>query len=993
MNSSTAPAPAALGAGQASPRAAHPAAVRQVLDARSFAAGEPRIVLVRAEPHWNGPEYLVLSRGRTARVVTAVSPLAVLDALDAWQDSDVADTEVLAVLTDVEEAVLGPGVLARVYRNCVHPIEPWAVVRRLFGARDLDPRLTAESWAAEALIDAAGQEDWPKITGTVLSRDTALSRLAAARLSVAHHRLDPDNLDVHALLAWSLTPGAGARLTALHDQESQGVTTWLADPDRVGMRGHQALTALFALFAAGNGTDAVPVGLLCAALWSPAAPAGADRARGRAELKFGSQRIDDDSLAAFGAEAEAFMRTLMTARSVRTAEDVSATDGPDPRALMARADMLTREVGAEEAAAASDLLEAGQNVRYRAVARALTRCVPRDAKSTSNSDRLTDLAEATERLERHEFFRLASHRDSLIRLRMAQRLVTWLTRPLPDEPTTTAEAIQRHIRDSAWVDLALGWVSDGDHAHPELPAALASVSAAVRRRRHTIDEQFAQVLAEETRAGGTPRDALAVEDFARRVLAPVIKRSRPSRPAGPPLLFLLLDGASAAVAAGLAEQLRARSWAEYDPVTDTDEPEHRRGMLAALPTLTKVSRGSLFAGELTEIDQQEERRRFTSHRFWGGATVQLFHKADLRGEDGHALGSELTEALADPDAHVGVVINTIDDRLGEDRAMSHWWLDELLGMEELLSLARAGGRALVLTSDHGHVLDHDTHKTEMPDALSARHRSGTKPAGEGEIVLSGRRVVAAGNRVTALWDTTARYGNRQAGYHGGASLAEVAIPVLAFAPYGATLPKGWRELGPQQPDWWSLQEASVPGSSPAPQPRSGRRGAVGGEAPASLPSRRPEARRAPRKEEHGQGALVSLDDVVVDGTGEQPPTPEPTPPSPDNSPAQALVGELRASPIMQAQIDSLPRKETFDTIAAALRALVEAHGILPVTTVAEQAGKRTSRASGFAATLQRALNYDQAEVLTLTDNGRSLRLDLPLLRRQFGLDKAGGTRS
>ena len=34
-----------------------------------------------------------------------------------------------------------------------------------------------------------------------------------------------------------------------------------------------------------------------------------------------------------------------------------------------------------------------------------------------------------------------------------------------------------------------------------------------------------------------------------------------------------------------------------------------------------------------------------------------------------------------------------------------------------------------------------------------------------------------------------------------------------------------------------------------------------------------------------------------------------------------------------------------------------------------------------------------AEVLTLTDNGRSLRLDVPLLRRQFRLDTTGGART
>ncbi|MET8217096.1 BREX-2 system phosphatase PglZ [Streptomyces hirsutus] len=986
-NSTTAPPPG-HGTGQSRPRPAHPAAVVQVLEARSFTEGEPRIVLIRAEPHWNGTRRLPLGGGRTAHIATAVSPLAVLDTLTAWERTDTGERDVLAVLTDVEEADLGPGLLARVYRNRVYPIESWAVVRRLFGAVDLDPRLTAEGWAAEALIDAAGQESWPKTPGTVLSRDTALSRLAAGRLSTAAHRLDPDRLDLHALMAWSLAPGAVERVASLRGQERRGLASWLADPDRVGLRAHQALTALFALFEAGNGADAVPMGLVCAALWGEKAPAGVDRARGRAELKFGGRRLADDSFAAFGAETEDYVRVLLTARSADVTEDEPVLPGPDPRALMARADALIRDMGAEDAAAASDLLETGQRARYGAVARALTACVPSGPGKAPAERRIRDLKHAVEHLTGHELSRLASHRATMTRIRMAQRLVHWLAQPPATAFTTAAEAVQQHITTYGWVDLAHGWITDGDHTHPELPGALAALSTAVRARRHALDETFATRLAEETRSGAAPRDALVVEDFARRVLAPVVKPARSSSTGSPPLLLVVLDGASAAVAAALAEQLRTRSWAEYDPVADTAGDRRRRGMLAALPTITRASRGSLFAGELTEIDQQEERRRFAAHRFWGGADVRLFHKADLRGDAGHALGSELAEALADPDTHVAVVINTIDDRLGEDRATSHWQLNELLGMEQLLAQARTTGRALVITADHGHVIDHGTDKENVPDALSARHRRGTTPAGRGETVLAGRRVVAEGQRITALWDTGLRYGNRQAGYHGGVALSEAAIPVLAFVPYGAPVPKGWRELGPQRPSWWSLKEDAAPGTpvpstqAPSPTPPARR-------APSAADLRKKEEEQQALEHETGQRALMSFDEI---GTVEPTETAARSQPAPASA-AEQLVEALRASDIMSAQLGSLPRPEEFDTVAKAIQALVDAHGILPITVVAERAGKRATRATGFAATLQRVLNYDQAEVLTLTDNGRSLRLDVPLLRRQFRLDPTGGART
>ncbi|MFJ8753537.1 BREX-2 system phosphatase PglZ [Streptomyces sp. NPDC102441] len=975
--------------GRPRPRAAHPAAVAQVLEARSFTEGEPRTVLIRAEPRWSGPERLQLSRGRTARVTAAVSPLALLDVVTTGRASAGGDeeggdsTEILAVLTDAEEADLGPGLLARVYRNRVYPIEPWAVVRRIFGARDIDPRLTAEAWAAEALIDAAGQENWPKSPGTVLARDTALSRLTAARLSTTGHRLGADSLDAHTLFTWSLVPGAAERLASLRTQERQGITAWLTDPERVGTRAAQTLTALLALFDGGSGADAVPVGLVCAALWAPNAPASADRARGRAELLFGAHRLDDDTLAAFGVEAEAYLRVLLAGRSRPVAaEDEPTRAGPDPLALLARADTLAQTLGAEEAAAQSNLLEAGLQARYAAVARALTRSVPGSPTAAPDPRRVRELDRAADALSGHALAAQDRHRNTRTRIRMARRLLSWLATPAPGSFGTAAEAVQQHIDDHSWADLAVGWIDDGDHAHPELPAALGTLSAAVRARRHIVDERFAVRLTEETRSGSAPEKSLVVEDFARRVLGPVVRPSR-AKTVAAPLLFIVLDGASAAVTAGLADELRRQSWAEYDPVTDSDDIQHRRSMLAALPTLTKVSRGSLFAGELIEIEQQEERRRFGAHPFWRGADVRLFHKADLRGPSGHGLGSELAEALVDPAVHVAVVVNTIDDRLGEDRAVAHWKLDELLGMTDLLSLARTGGRALVITSDHGHILDHGTAKQPVPDALSARHRTGTTAAGPGELVLTGRRVVADDNRITALWDTSQRYGNRQAGYHGGIALAEVAIPVLAFVPHGAPAPKGWRELGPQRPHWWE-PEGPPDGTTTA------RLHAPSTAVRAPHRTARKAAQKAVEKQltteqETGQGALLSFDalDAAPD-TGEVTAAPAPV----VISRAGRLVEALRASDIMAAQIEALPRPERFDTIAAAVGALVDAHGVLPVTVVAERAGKRAPRAVGFAATLQRALNYDQADVLTLTDNGRSLRLDIALLKRQFGIEEA-----
>jgi hypothetical protein len=167
-----------------------------------------------------------------------------------------------------------------------------------------------------------------------------------------------------------------------------------------------------------------------------------------------------------------------------------------------------------------------------------------------------------------------------------------------------------------------------------------------------------------------------------------------------------------------------------------------------------------------------------------------------------------------------VVVNTIDDALdhGREGLDAGWRVADIGPLRELLDFARYNGRAVIIVSDHGHVLEHGGQLRQAREILSARHRAGDGPVWEGEVELAGSRVVAPGGRVVALWDPRLRYAQRRAGYHGGASLAEVAIPLLAFLPLGAEAPRDWRPLADQQPAWWSLAGPARPDPTPAPGP-------------------------------------------------------------------------------------------------------------------------------------------------------------------------------
>ncbi|MEU3948101.1 BREX-2 system phosphatase PglZ [Streptomyces sp. NPDC029526] len=925
--------------------------------------GRRRVVLLRSAPQWDGPAEPVWGEGRTAGVAVAPSPLAVHELVLDHLAGRRPGPAVLVVLTDREQNELDPAILARVHKLRIDTVDSWDVVREAFGARQIDPRLKDVNWAAEALLDATPPGGWPAVPGGWLSRQYALTALAQRRLRLGRYdaedgtrRPGDDRLDAQALLHWSTRPGAPERLLALRGPEHAGLAAFLGEEDQAGLAGH----ALLALVDAERGADAAAFGLVCAALWQHAEPAPETyRARGRAERYFGDQPPAtgdqlDVLVTVLGRAAEEYVTTLLAAghRTGGTDADQAREARRTTGIVLDRASALARQFGAEDAVAASPVLRGGLEARFTAVGRALT-----PGATAAVSD-------AVRRLENHRLAAEPEESARIERARMGQRLARWLaTDPSADAPTV-ADAIQRHVAETGWVDLALEHIEAGGDPDPVLKAAYDTLGTRVRDRRRQIDASFARSLAAWTEAGTQPGSMLTVETFLDCVVGPLVRSGEKQR-----VLLLVLDGMSAAIASELGEELR-RTWAEFDPLPDK-EPR-RRAMAAALPTLTAVSRTSLFAGRLMKGTQADEKRLFPAHRLWGGAPAAVFHKDDLRTEQsGDTFGPALAEALADSETHVAVVLNTIDDRLAKEQKLGDgaWHVDHVAGLRDLLRAAAAQGMAVILTSDHGHIVDRHGVKVDAAEPSSARHRlPGDVPLAEPEIALSGPRVVwpEPGAAIVALWDADSRYTSLKAGYHGGASLAEFTIPVLAFLPFGAEPPKGWRELGDQRPPWWSdrtrADASTVTGSAPA-LAASARR------APARPKKRQPEL---PDNHE----ALFAV--TVTAGGADTLVTPALV------SPDETLINGLLASETYQAQLGLLARKPPQEQIRKALATLVDA-GTLPVTALAQRVGLSPTRGDGFAAVLRQLLNYDGVQVLETLPDGRTLRLHLPLLRDQFGL--------
>ncbi|MEV5881405.1 BREX-2 system phosphatase PglZ [Streptomyces sp. NPDC052020] len=938
-----------------------PSLLTQYLAARSGLDGRNReVVLLRALPEWDGPNVLGYGGGRQASVAAAPSPLAVHEQILGHLDGSGDAPPVLVVLTDREEAELDSGLLARVWKRGIRSVDNWEVVRTSFGAGSYDLRLqrSGEGWAAEALLEAAPLDGWPKIAGGVLTRDHALAQLAQRRLGLGRYAdgaddspgLADDRIDLPALLRWAVRPGAAEQFLALRDAERAGLADFLCEEGQGG----PAAAVLFGLVGQGHGTDALAYGLVAASLWTHTDAPGPEvyRARGKAELWAGGQaglapEESDARFARYGTVTEAVVETLLTRQDRRTLTP-----------LLQRAELLAHQFGAEEAAAESPFLSSGFEASAARTGAAL---------ATGDLDRISSVVKAW---GEHRFASRPEGRARVERARMALRLAAWLAVPV-QQLRSVEEWLTLQVTDTAWADFALDRIEAGGEDVPVLRDAYDRLGEQVRERRREMDRAFAQRLAAWTESGGAPGSLLTVEDFLDRVAAPAVQGKDRRR-----LLIVVVDGMTAAIAAELGQELRDR-FSEYDPFPEAEGRPQRRAVAAALPSVTAVSRTSLFAGRLLRGTQADEKRLFARHPFAGsGRAAAVFHKDDLRAErTGSPFSASLEAALHDGRTHVAVVLNTIDDRLAKEQRLgaTRWTVDEVGFLGELLDTAAAEGMAVLLLSDHGHVVDRRDRRVSVPDAADRYRPYDEGELDDREIRLRGPRVVAPepGGAVTALWDADSRYTARKAGYHGGASLAEIAIPLQAYLPFGATPPEGWRELGDPAPQWWSLDRMPESPAAPASAPAA---------APAAAPAlaRRRPARPKPAAQEESLFAEQAVDvPMRQDRPAEVEAAPEPDLPT-------TLVDTLLDSEVFKAQVELVGRRLDLEKVRAAVQELLES-GTLPFTALAQRAGERPARAVGFAAVLRQLLNHDGEQVLEILPDNRTLRLNVPLLKTQFRL--------
>ncbi|WP_199444074.1 BREX-2 system phosphatase PglZ [Umezawaea beigongshangensis] len=860
-----------------------------------------RLLLVHGRFDGSSPTEFKTTVGDRSLQITVTDQPSVLGIVEAWQAHRATGEDgVLVVTTVVDDRQLGWDLRAHAVGKATQTVDRVEIVKQRFGAKDVDPRIRHEPWLVDALLDAEPTGGWRR-PGTVLTRDAAVRALIGARLGGAE--LTEGGIDAAALLAWSRTPAA-AGFATLPEAERKGLVSWLEE--NVG----DAAAVLMDLASAGRADDAMALGVL----GSVAIGKGVT---GEIAVAFGGLlgvRPKGNQLPAFVDAVAGTLDRWLT--EVHTGGEAARRRVLE---VVTRADELAESAELTEALAGNRYLRSGFRSRLRTLGTALFR--HRD-----------DAAEkALREVEEHALAELYPAQTSTAS--MAVRLLRWLGQPEP-QVDSVAGAIRAHLGEWGWVDRALAALWAGDEIHdPVLGQTYRKVHDAVREQRDRLDEAFARRLAAWTTTASTlnPAGCLLVEDVLERVVAPLVEDHAP--------LVLVLDGMSSAVAVELGEQLAERGWHEASP-----EHGGRLGAVAAIPSVTTISRASLLTGTLAAGKQGAERDGFAA--FWRRHHRQaaLLHKSEIGGHAGQRLSEALVSALAG-DEVVGVVLNTVDDALdhGREGDRTGWRLDDVTYLRELLDTARAYGRPVVLVSDHGHVLDRSTDgraPTSAQGVESVRWRLGT--ADDGEVELAGPRVLEGGGRVVVPWREDIRYLQRRAGYHGGAALAEMTVPVLVLLPAAdQALPAGWRMLSPEEvtPPWW------------------GRR--VDTTAPVSQSRTKPKSKPV---------AVQNCEPLFAE-------------------PSISLGAQVVERPVYDAQKQFVPKGPNKPQVAAVIDVLVEGGGTRSLTAVAAAAGRAGRNPEFLVSILQRLLNVEGYPVLTPIDGGRTLKLDVDLLREQFEVSK------
>lgn len=878
-----------------------PGLLRSQLSAVRKKIPSAKVVGLRSRSVWDGEPMLRVGQEEFL-VRQCNSELAMRESIIEAEDGGFP----LVILTPLQDAQLGRDLLVRLARRKLLRLDVWDSLRDLFQAQNVDPRARHYQWLADALMEEVPSAGYKPAPNGIVTVEHIWAEFLCLRL-----RMPSAQPDARDLLRWALQPDAVAHFHGLTPKQKEDVIQWIAL--RAGDLGQFILRYV----EKGKLSVLLSAGLACEVIFASES-VGADSLRDaaiRLEKYTGEQPIP----------RHLGQRWFQSTRDLLEAFDAEGNTAGVQQTLDTL-DRLMAELGIREQAWLSTYSLQGYEQRLERFAAALTTGLKK-----SGDEPVEVLWELAEQAQAHVAARTSRERVS--RLFMACRLRQWLAKP-DGTSSGFVDAARMYYQNGGFLDRARYELLGGE-GNVTLAKAFAALLKHLDAVRVSISKDFATKLANWTEAGSSSPDLLPVENVLDRVCVPLAKQT--------PLLLVVLDGMSMAVYRQLIEDIVLRhKWTEYGP-RDSEWPVP---CIAALPTVTEVSRCSLLCGAITSRSDDDEERGFRTHKGLVDVSAaqppMLFHKRDLLTAGGAELSDELQKELKSAKRRVvGVVVNAVDDHLLRgDQIHFPWTVSHIPVLERLLYAAKEAGRFVVLASDHGHVFDRNArYKAAEP---GERYRTDSAAPEQDEIRITGSRVGTPEGAFVAPYVEGLRYGPKKNGYHGGVSPQEVVIPVSVIAPQVDI--EGWTALPFAQPEWWTKTRAAGVVSVPTP-----------------APTPKPKARQTDELPLFAQTQKTA---------GE----------------AGGWIKELFASDMLKSQRKLAGRSTlTDERIREFLDCLEAQGGTMLVSTLAQGIRQPLLRIRGIITAMQRLLNVEGYSVLTYDAASETVSINHELLKRQFEL--------
>lgn len=392
---------------------------------------------------------------------------------------------------------------------------------------------------------------------------------------------------------------------------------------------------------------------------------------------------------------------------------------------------------------------------------------------------------------------------------------------LPAPGPVDTDAWFAHARDDvSWADLAYRRVRRAQDTVPGWQGdAARRVSNEWLSRRDALGAEFAQCLATHwasVASNRDPRQPLALHQLTRCVVRRLVDD-------GSSVFLVVLDGCDLASFLEMVDSLPPdrRIGLALPDVRDAVLRDDLTAMQALgvavspVPTVTSHSRRALFAGEIpgnSALDDTESTaaNATADHSAWkrNTALADLPRRLFLKGELG-ATGEPLLDALRGKEARVvAAVFNGVDDALSskETTPIPRWSFGGLgAGALDALGVAIDHGWCVLVTADHGHTPFVASDRKVAPSGLGQRFSA---EASAGSIEFRSGPLPRQSLHLLARFG--AWFGQQRRGFHGGAGIEEVVVP-LAFL--GRV--RGEQEGRPRPPAWWWSTEQAEPRSTPA----------------------------------------------------------------------------------------------------------------------------------------------------------------------------------